>query len=148
MEDSQGGPGGGRGAPPLVDIGQVEGATTHGSRTSGLQEIKHDPRLGATSLEHLGVRPPLQRTSPKTSGSACLKGQEPNGSDVIEKAIGEPAMLVSIGVLFAIKEALNSARKDAGRIGGRLMDRRQWSTFTRMRALKSTTSYFLVLPTI
>merc|ERR1719444_152033 len=103
---------------PLVDIGQIEGAFMTGAGLWTSEEIKFHPETGALlTMNTWEYKPPAAKDIPQDFRVTLLKGARNPMGVMSSKATGEPAMLVSISVLFAIKEALNSARKDSGLSG-------------------------------
>lgn len=104
---------------PAIDIGQIEGAFTQGMGWSTIEEVIH------ADDDHTWVRP---RGKPFTLGPGTYK--IPAFNDVPEefnvslledaenpfavhssKAIGEPPFFLGTSVYFAIKDAINAARK-------------------------------------
>merc|ERR1712227_941486 len=103
---------------PIVDIGQVEGAFIMGLGLWTCEEIKHDPTTGELlTMNTWEYKPPAAKDIPQDFRVTLLKGARNPMGVMSSKATGEPAILLSISVLFAIRDALNSARKDAGQTG-------------------------------
>jgi len=103
---------------PIVDIGQVEGAYIMGLGLWTSEEIKHDPTTGELlTMNTWEYKPPAAKDIPQDFRVTLLRGARNPMGVMSSKATGEPAMLLSISVLFAIRDALNSARKDAGQSG-------------------------------
>jgi len=103
---------------PQVDIGQVEGAFMMGIGLWTSEEIKFHPDTGKLLTENTWeYKPPAAKDLPQDFRVTLLKNaRNPNGV-LSSKATGEPALLMGISVLFAIKDALNSSRNNAGLAG-------------------------------
>ena len=121
---------------PIVDIGQVEGAFIMGLGLFTSEEIKHDMNTGELLTKNTWeYKPPAAKDIPQDFRVTLLKNaRNPMGvmsskgnreflifSSMLMfcllSATGEPGMLMSIGVLFAIRDAVNSAREDSGLTG-------------------------------
>jgi xanthine dehydrogenase large subunit len=99
----------GRSIDRLVDLGQVEGAVVQGVGWLTCEEVRHDGRgrlltdsLATYKIPDLASAPEvevvlLEREAPGLLGS---------------KAVGEPPLVYGIGALFAIRDAIRSARPD------------------------------------
>ena len=103
---------------PSVDIGQVEGAFIMGLGLWTSEEIKFDPVTGDLLTKNTWeYKPPAAKDIPQDFRVELLKNaRNPNGVHS-SKATGEPAILMSISILFALRNALDSARQDAGLSG-------------------------------
>merc|ERR1711973_685076 len=103
---------------PIVDIGQVEGAYTMGLGFWTSEEIKHDADTGELLTKNTWeYKPPASKDIPQDFRVSLKKNSRNPAGVVGSKATGEPSIMMSVGVLFAIRDALNSARKDAGLSG-------------------------------
>lgn len=100
---------------PQVDIGQVEGAFVMGLGMWTSEEIKFHPETGKLLTDNTWeYKPPAAKDIPQDFRVTLLKNsRNPNGI-LSSKATGEPALLMAISVLFAIKDALNSSRANSG----------------------------------
>jgi xanthine dehydrogenase large subunit len=99
----------GRSIDHLVDRGQVQGAVVQGVGWLTSEELRHDDRgrlltdsLATYKIPDLASAPEvevvlLERASPGLLGS---------------KAVGEPPLVYGLGALFALREAIRSARPD------------------------------------
>ncbi|XP_067007633.2 uncharacterized protein [Anabrus simplex] len=105
----------GKSLSPEVDIGQVEGAFIMGMGCFTSEEIILDPDTGRLLTNRTwNYKPPGARDIP-VEFNVELQGNSPNPVGVLRsKTTGEPAVCLSCSVFFAIKNALSSARKDAG----------------------------------
>ena len=121
---------------PIVDIGQVEGAFIMGLGLWTSEEIKHDPTTGQLlTMNTWEYKPPAAKDIPQDFRVTLLKNAR-NPMGVMSSkgttethfyfiliqppplsATGEPGMLMSIGVLFAVRDAVSSAREDSGLAG-------------------------------
>merc|ERR1712025_407290 len=103
---------------PVVDIGQVEGAFIMGLGLFASEEIKHDKNTGELLTKNTReYKPPAAKDIPQDFRVTLLKNARNPMGVMSSKATGEPGMLMSISVLFAIREAVSSAREDSGLTG-------------------------------
>jgi len=103
---------------PQVDIGQVEGAFGMGLGLWTSEEIKHDPETGELLTKNTWeYKPPAAKDIPQDFRVTLMKNARNPLGILSSKATGEPAVLMSISVLFAIWDALNSSKTDAGQRG-------------------------------
>ncbi|XP_014357572.2 xanthine dehydrogenase-like [Papilio machaon] len=98
-----------------VDVGQVEGAFVMGLGYWTSEQLVYDPKTG----ENLTNRTwnyfvPQARDIPQDFRIAFRKNSQGPSSFLGSKAIGEPPLCLSVGVTFAMREAITSARSDAG----------------------------------
>ncbi|XP_054263493.1 uncharacterized protein LOC128986901 isoform X2 [Macrosteles quadrilineatus] len=100
---------------PFVDIGQIEGSFVMGLGYWTSEEIIYDPHTGRNLTNRtLKYHIPGAKDIPIDFRTYILKnGDNPLGV-LRSKATGEPPLCMSNAVLFAIRQALRSARKDLG----------------------------------
>ncbi|XP_059474057.1 uncharacterized protein LOC132195836 [Neocloeon triangulifer] len=105
----------GQSLSPLVDVGQIEGAFVMGMGYWLSEEIKYDPTTGRQlNTRTWNYKVPGAKDIPADFRINFRKNAaNPNGV-YNSKATGEPALNMSIVCFFALREALESARKDAG----------------------------------
>nr|XP_018909622.1 PREDICTED: xanthine dehydrogenase-like [Bemisia tabaci] len=101
---------------PEVDIGQVEGAFVMGLGYWLTEEIIFDPNTGSVLTDRTwNYKPPGAKDIPVDLHVTLLK----NGSNPVgvlrSKATGEPPLCMSCGVMFALRDAINSSLADAGK---------------------------------
>jgi len=103
---------------PQVDIGQVEGAFCMGLGMWTCEELKYARDTGDLLTKNTWeYKPPASKDIPQDMRISLLQGARNPLGCLSGKATGEPALLMSISVLFAIWDALNSSRKDSGLSG-------------------------------
>merc|ERR1712142_1085947 len=109
---------GGLSTSPLVDIGQIEGAFVMGHGLWTSEEIKFDQVTGELlTINTWEYKPPAAKDIPQDFRVTMLKNVKNPMGVLGSKATGEPALLLGISVLFAIWDALNEYKKDAGQTG-------------------------------
>ncbi|BFZ03307.1 hypothetical protein BsWGS_06345 [Bradybaena similaris] len=98
---------------PTIDIGQVEGAFVMGLGCYLSEDIKFDGRTGRILNDGTWeYKPPTTKDIP-IDWRIYLLPDTPNPSGLrSSKAVGEPPISLSVGVLLANKLAIQSARKD------------------------------------
>jgi len=105
----------GRSISPLVDVGQVEGAFMMGIGLWTSEKITYDPTTGEKLTNGTWhYKPPLNRDIPIDFRVTLLKNSANSSGVLRSKATGEPPICMSISVLFALRYAIDAARKDAG----------------------------------
>lgn len=101
---------------PAIDVGQVQGAFVMGLGYWTYENLVRDQKLGTLlSNRTWNYRVPGAEDIPADFRVTLIKGdgEGPTGP-YGAKAVGEPPLLGACGVMFAIKQALRSARADAG----------------------------------
>ncbi|KAG1648953.1 Xanthine dehydrogenase [Nymphon striatum] len=101
---------------PAIDIGQIEGAFVMGIGLMMSEQMKYDPKNGELLTKNTWeYKPPTTKDIPIQFNITLLKNT-PNPLGVLgSKATGEPPLCMSSSVLFAIRDAIQSAREDAGK---------------------------------
>jgi len=103
---------------PLVDLGQIEGAFAMGLGLWTSEEIKFNETTGEIlTMNTWEYKPPAAKDIPQDFRVTMLKNARNPMGVLSSKATGEPALLLGISVLFAIWDALNEYKKDAGQSG-------------------------------
>lgn len=101
---------------PQVDIGQVEGAFVMGLGYWTSEKLVYDEKTGALLTNRSwNYKPPGAKDIP-IDFRISFRRNSPNPVGVLRsKATGEPSLNTSITVVFAIRQALNAARKGNGK---------------------------------
>ncbi|XP_048259580.1 xanthine dehydrogenase/oxidase-like isoform X3 [Haliotis rufescens] len=104
----------GRSLNPSIDIGQIEGAFMQGYGLFCLEQQKISP-AGLVLTRGPGTyKIPGFKNIPVTLNVTLLKDSVNKRAVYSSKGIGEPPLFLASSVFFAIKDAIKSARKDAG----------------------------------
>ncbi|XP_065095835.1 uncharacterized protein LOC135717607 [Ochlerotatus camptorhynchus] len=100
---------------PGVDIGQIEGAFIMGTGYYFNESLQYDPETGALlNSRALSYKPPGPKDIPTDFRIKLLQSRATSPAGVLRsKATGEPAFSVAVSAVFALRQALMSARKDA-----------------------------------
>ncbi|KAJ8045855.1 Xanthine dehydrogenase/oxidase [Holothuria leucospilota] len=102
---------------PAVDIGQIEGAFIQGYGFYVLEDYRYSSSGELLTKGPGGYKIPICTSIPAIFNVSLLHSA-PNPRAVFSsKAVGEPPLLLSASVFFAIKEAIASARSDEGLSG-------------------------------
>ncbi|XP_046687709.1 xanthine dehydrogenase-like isoform X2 [Homalodisca vitripennis] len=105
----------GKSLNPFLDIGQVEGGFVMGLGYWTSEEMVYDPDTGRMlSNRTLKYKVPCVKDIPVDFRVYLLKNSDNPLGILRSKAVGEPPLVMSNSVLFAIRQALRSARKDVG----------------------------------
>ncbi|CAH2247060.1 jg23904 [Pararge aegeria aegeria] len=99
---------------PAIDIGQIEGAFIQGYGFYTMEEMLFSPTGEVLSRGPGTYKIPGFSDIPKEFNVSLLKGAPNPRAVYSSKAVGEPPLFLAASVFFAIKEAIKSARKDAG----------------------------------
>nr|XP_018909623.1 PREDICTED: xanthine dehydrogenase-like [Bemisia tabaci] len=104
---------------PELDVGQVEGAFVLGLGYWLTEDIIFDCNTGKVLTDRTwNYKPPGFKDIPCDFRVTILKNySDPNGSPFFlrSKATGEPPLCMSCGVMFALRQAINASRCDAGK---------------------------------
>jgi len=112
----------GKSLNPAIDIGQIEGAFTQGYGLFVLEEQKYSPTGYLYNRGPGAYKIPSFSNIPIEFNVTLLK-DAPNPKAVYSsKGIGEPPLCLSLSVFFAIKEAIQAERKEAGLDGSFRLD--------------------------
>lgn len=99
---------------PAIDIGQIEGAFMQGYGMYTLEELIFSDQGETLSKGPGTYKIPGFSDIPKVFNVSLLKGAPNPRAVYSSKAVGEPPLFLAASVYFAIKEAIKSARLDAG----------------------------------
>ncbi|XP_050092185.1 xanthine dehydrogenase/oxidase-like [Anopheles aquasalis] len=101
---------------PGVDVGQIEGAFIMGVGYWLSEALVYDMSSGALlTTRTWNYKPPGAKDIPVDFRVRMVQTRDNQVGVLRSKATGEPALTMSIVVLFAMRYALRSAQKDAGR---------------------------------
>lgn len=100
---------------PGIDVGQIEGSFIMGLGYYLTEALVFDPENGALLTNRTWTyKPPGVKDIPVDFRIRFLQNSS-NATGVLRsKATGEPAMNMTISIIFALRHALMAARKDAG----------------------------------
>ncbi|GAB0100744.1 xanthine dehydrogenase [Sergentomyia squamirostris] len=100
---------------PAIDIGQIEGAFVMGIGYWLHERIVRHPETGEILTNRSWTyKPPGARDIPVDFRVSFLQKQQLPAGLIGSKAVGEPPMCMSISAIFALRNAINSSREDAG----------------------------------
>ncbi|XP_071078978.1 xanthine dehydrogenase/oxidase-like [Haliotis cracherodii] len=100
---------------PAIDIGQIEGAFVQGYGMLVLEQYKVSPKGQLITQGPGNYKIPSLGNIPEQFNVSLLRGSLNQRAVYSSKAIGEPPLFLASSVFFAIKDAIKSARGDAGR---------------------------------
>ncbi|CAL4058678.1 unnamed protein product, partial [Meganyctiphanes norvegica] len=99
---------------PAIDIGQIEGAFVQGQGLFTLEELRYSPQGVLLTRGPGAYKIPGFADIPLEFNVSLLRNA-PNPSAVFSsKAVGEPPLLLAASVLYALKQAVASVRKEQG----------------------------------
>lgn len=100
---------------PGIDVGQIEGSFVMGLGYYLTEALVFDPKDGALLTNRTWTyKPPGAKDIPVDFRVRFLQGSSNQTGVLRSKATGEPAMNMTISIIFALRQALMAARKDAG----------------------------------
>ncbi|XP_015600760.1 xanthine dehydrogenase [Cephus cinctus] len=97
---------------PAIDIGQVEGGFIQGYGLFTLEELIYSPTGTLYSRGPGAYKLPGFTDIPQEFNVSLLKGAPNPRAVYSSKAVGEPPLFLASSAFFAIKEAIQAARKD------------------------------------
>uniref|UniRef100_A0A182IX03 Aldehyde oxidase n=1 Tax=Anopheles atroparvus TaxID=41427 RepID=A0A182IX03_ANOAO len=101
---------------PGIDVGQIEGAFVMGIGYWLTESLVYDMSNGALLTNRSwNYKPPGAKDIPVDFRIKLTQIGDNQAGVLRSKATGEPALTMSVVVLFALRHALRSAQKDAGR---------------------------------
>lgn len=99
---------------PGIDIGQIEGAFVMGIGYYLTETMAYDPQDGALLTNRTwNYKPPGAKDIPIDFRIRFLRNSSNPAGVLRSKTTGEPAIVMSVVVLCALRHALMAARKDA-----------------------------------
>ncbi|XP_031414386.1 aldehyde oxidase 6 isoform X2 [Clupea harengus] len=107
----------GRSINPSIDIGQIEGAFMQGVGLYTMEELKFSPSGVLYTRGPGQYKIPAICDVPLQLNIYLLPGSQNPHAIYSSKGIGEPALFLGSAVFFALKDAVASARRDAGLSG-------------------------------
>ncbi|KAH8265260.1 hypothetical protein KR038_002708, partial [Drosophila bunnanda] len=101
---------------PYIDIGQIEGAFVMCLGYWLSEQLVYDRETGQLLTNRTwNYKPPGAKDIPIDFRIELVQKPNPTGSGFMRsKATGEPPCCLAVSVVFALRQALNSARQDAG----------------------------------
>lgn len=103
---------------PAIDIGQVEGGFVQGLGLFTLEEPLFSPSNGQVMTRGpSNYKIPSADDIPEEFNVSLLRGCPNPHAVYSSKAVGEPPLFLASSVFFAIKDAIHSARTEAGITG-------------------------------
>ncbi|XP_062544108.1 aldehyde oxidase 1-like [Armigeres subalbatus] len=100
---------------PGIDVGQIEGSFIMGLGYYLTEALVFDPENGALLTNRTWTyKPPGVKDIPVDFRVRFLQNSSNSTGVLRSKATGEPAMNMTISIIFALRHALMAARKDAG----------------------------------
>lgn len=100
---------------PGIDVGQIEGSFVMGIGYYLTEALVFDPEDGALLTNRTWTyKPPGAKDIPVDFRIRFLQNSSNQTGVLRSKATGEPAMNLTVSIVFALRNALMSARRDAG----------------------------------
>ncbi|XP_011882440.1 PREDICTED: xanthine dehydrogenase-like [Vollenhovia emeryi] len=100
---------------PEIDVGQVEGAFVMGIGYWTSEDLVYDPKTGVLTNDRTwNYKPPGAKDIPEDFRVFLRKNSVNTFGVLRSKATGEPPLCMSYAIPIAIRNALNSARAEAG----------------------------------
>lgn len=100
---------------PFVDIGQIEGAFVMGLGYWLTEQLIYDRQTGQLLTNRTwNYKPPGVKDIPIDFCIEILRGSSNTGGFMRSKTTAEPPTCLAVSVIFAIRQAILSARQDAG----------------------------------
>ncbi|XP_063994922.1 xanthine dehydrogenase-like [Diachasmimorpha longicaudata] len=97
---------------PAIDIGQVEGAFTQGLGLYTLEELMYSPDGTMYTCGPGSYKLPGFNDIPREFNVSLLRDAPNPRAIYSSKAVGEPPLFLAASVFFAIKNAIQDARRD------------------------------------
>ncbi|XP_078590817.1 xanthine dehydrogenase/oxidase-like isoform X1 [Branchiostoma floridae x Branchiostoma japonicum] len=127
---------------PAIDIGQVEGAFVQGCGLFTMEEQVYSPDGVLYSRGPGMYKIPGFADIPIHFNVSLLRGAPNDKAIFSSKAVGEPPLFLASSVFFAIKDAICSARADAGLKGTFRLDSPATAECIRMACEDQFTAQF------
>ncbi|XP_078674888.1 xanthine dehydrogenase/oxidase-like [Branchiostoma floridae x Branchiostoma belcheri] len=127
---------------PAIDIGQIEGAFVQGYGLFTMEEQVYSPDGVLYSRGPGMYKIPGFADIPVQLNVSLLRGAPNDKAIFSSKAVGEPPLLLASSVFFAIKDAVSSARADAGLKGTFRLDSPATAERIRMACQDEFTAQF------
>jgi len=99
---------------PAIDIGQIEGGFMQGYGMFVMEQLIHSPNGVLLTRGPGAYKIPSFNDVPSQFNVCLLRGASNPRAVYSSKAVGEPPLFLAASVFFAIKNAIRSARQDAG----------------------------------
>jgi len=104
----------GKSLNPVIDIGQVEGAYVFGMGFFLRETVEHDAKGALVTNGTWKYKIPSTRDVPIHFSVELLQDTKFEPGVLSSKATGEPPLVLAASVILAVRQAIASARKDAG----------------------------------
>ncbi|XP_019642816.1 PREDICTED: xanthine dehydrogenase/oxidase-like [Branchiostoma belcheri] len=127
---------------PAIDIGQIEGAFVQGYGLFTMEEQVYSPDGVLYSRGPGMYKIPGFADIPVQLNVSLLRGAPNDKAIFSSKAVGEPPLFLASSVFFAIKDAVSSARADAGLKGTFRLDSPATAERIRMACQDQFTAQF------
>ncbi|CAG7720323.1 unnamed protein product [Allacma fusca] len=105
----------GKSLSPEIDIGQIEGSLVMGLGLWSEEKLVFHPETGRLLTRNTWeYKIPFPKCIPEDMRIVIMRNATNPFGVLRSKATGEPPLCLSVAVLFAIKNAIKAARRDAG----------------------------------